>query len=305
MLMRLLGFCARLLGGGRNRDEGPRASLLLLTTRPPAWLDDEVAGAVRRALPISGPEILESRAVPPPEHAPDAEDARLLPVVVNRAVFAVLLAPFRFTDAAEPMELHHPADYRNALEQHRGWVALDHLTGDADEPYSVIGHIAAELMDDSVCLLCLPTLGLAALPSPQLVESMRKGVWLQHFIPTAADRTHADPADDPGRRRAADRARLAWDAFVEAFKDRRGEHFSAKFPFVDGPRVEHLWITVTAMDGSSVRGTIANEPSVLTNICEGDAVERHADELEDWLFMRNGALFGGFSLRAIMGEPEL
>ncbi|RMH12245.1 MAG: DUF2314 domain-containing protein, partial [Planctomycetota bacterium] len=37
---------------------------------------------------------------------------------------------------------------------------------------------------------------------------------------------------------------------------------------------------------------------------EGDLVERKCDELEDWLFMRDGQLVGGFSLHAFLQENE-
>lgn len=304
MLARLLGFFARLLGGGRNRNDEPSVSLVILTTRVPELPDDEVVTAVKRALPVSAPEVLPGGVMPPPAYASDADGCRTLPVAVNRAVYGILIAPFPYTDPSEPLQQHDREDFMRAYQQHRGWMAIDFITGSSEDAYSVIGQIGAELMDDSACLLFVPALGLATLPSPTLVEDMRKGVWLQHFNTTGLDRIYQKPADDPALQEAAHIARSRWDEFVEAFTTSKGENFSAKFPFADGDQIEHMWIVVTAVEDSTIRGTLGNEPTVLTNISEGDAVERRLDELEDWLFMRNGALFGGFSLHVFLGEPE-
>lgn len=303
MLARLLGFIGRLFGGKRRADQ-PLISLVILTDTLPDLPDDEIVTAVKRALPVSAPEILPGGQMPPPPYAPDAGLCRTLPVAVNQAVYGILVAPFPYTDPAEQAYEGDRADFVEAFQRHRAWLAVDFVAGASDDAYSVIGQLAAELMDEHACLLFVPALGVASLPSPELVEDMRRGVWLQHFHLATLDATVRKKPDDPALEDARQTALSRWSDFTDAFDRRDGENFSVKFPFTQADKVEHMWIEVSAIDGDVIRGTLGNQPTVVTNIVEGQDVERRRDELEDWLYMHNGSIVGGFSLHALLSEEQ-
>lgn len=303
MLARLLGFIGRLFGG-KQRAEQPSISLVILTDTPPDLPDDALVAAVKRALPVSAPEILPGGQVPAPKYAPHAGPCRTLPVAVNRAVYGILVAPFPYTDPAEQTCQRDREDYVEAFERHRGWLAVDFVGGAGDNAYSVIGQIAAELMNEHARLLFVPALGVAALPSPALLEDMRRGVWLQHFHLATIDQPVRKRANDPSLGDARRKALSRWSEFADAFDRRDGENFSVKFPFVQADRIEHMWVEVSSIEGEIVRGTLGNQPTVITNFVEGQDVERRSDELEDWLYMHNGSIVGGFSLHALLAEEQ-
>ncbi|MCL4221568.1 MAG: DUF2314 domain-containing protein [Phycisphaerales bacterium] len=303
MLARLLGLIARLFGGKRRADQS-LVSLVILAESPPDLSDDAIVAAVKRALPVSAPEILPGGHMPAPAYAPGAGPCRTLPVAVNRAVFGILVAPFPYTDPAEQAYEGDRPDFVEAFARHRAWLAVDFVAGASDDAYSVIGQIAAELMDDHACLLFVPALGMASLPSPALVEDMRRGVWLQHFHITSLDHTVPMQRNDPALEEARRKALSRWSEFTDAFNRHDGQNFSVKFPFTDADKIEHMWIEVSSIDGDMIRGRLGNQPTVVTNIAEGQDVERRRDELEDWLYMREGSMVGGFSLHALLSEEQ-
>lgn len=302
MFARLLGFIARLFGG--ERSEQPLVSLVILTDVLPNLPDDAIVAAVKRALPVSAPEILPGGQMPAPAYAPDAGPCRTLPVAVNRAVYGLLVAPFPYIDPADRSQDGDRPEFVDAFRRHRGWMAVDFVAGSSDDAYSVIGQIAAELIDEHTCLLFVPALGVASLPSPPLVEDMRRGVWLQHFHLSSLDHTVRKPANDPALEDARKKALSRWSEFTDAFDRRDGDNFSVKFPFAQADKIEHMWIEVSSIEGDVVRGTLGNQPAVVTNIAEGQDVERRCEELEDWLYMRDGSIVGGFSLHALLSEES-
>lgn len=304
MFARLMGLIGRLLGRGGAREPEVSVSLVILSRQAPSPSHDELVAAIKRALPINAPEVLAGGTMPPPEYAPDAEACRTLPIAVNRAVYGVLVAPFPYSDPAQPLAPNEDERFMRAYQQHRGWLAVDFVAGQADDAYSIIGQIAAELMDEHACLLFVPALGVASLPSPELLEDMRRGVWLQHFHVAALGQTYERRPDDPALEQAKRTAHERWNEFTQAFAAGDGDNFSVKFPFAQSEHVEHMWVEVTAIEGDTIRGTLGNQPEVVTNFTEGQDVERSRDEMEDWLFMRNGAIVGGFSLHALLQEDE-
>jgi uncharacterized protein YegJ (DUF2314 family) len=65
-----------------------------------------------------------------------------------------------------------------------------------------------------------------------------------------------------------------------------------------GTETEFMWIGDVNFDGVTVKGTLINEPHVLTNIKAGDAVEVPLEEICDWMFA-TGKTYGGYTIHAI------
>ncbi|GGH77846.1 uncharacterized protein YegJ (DUF2314 family) [Filimonas zeae] len=75
----------------------------------------------------------------------------------------------------------------------------------------------------------------------------------------------------------------------------------------DEPAVEHMWINDVYFDGDYVSGTLINDPDILTNISNGDAVRVSLDQVSDWLFASMDKTYGGFTihqLRSNMTDEE-
>ena len=108
---------------------------------------------------------------------------------------------------------------------------------------------------------------------------------------------------------AAEEAKRRWPEFVAAFNERRpGRTCAVKYAApIKGGGHEQIWIMVTALDGDTISGTLANRPVEDIGLKIGDAVKIQAADVKDWLFNDGGVMTGGFSvatLRNAAGKRE-
>ncbi len=304
---RMIGRLAfKLLGRKPRGSDEPTDSVVVLFRAPPSITDDEIVAAIGRVFASTPPRMLPEGEQPPPEYAPDAPPCRMIPFAANRGVYGLMIGSFPYI--ITHLDESHPAmtdPSVMALVDHRGWISIDFVTGKKpDDPYSILGQIAAEFIDDYTTLVFVPSLMLVAPPSADLSEAMRSGQWFEQLEILKTAIMEERPAGDPKLTAAARQARDTFPEFVEAFENNAGTEFSAKFSFTDGDRIEHMWVAIDGINGQSILGTLGNSPGVVTNIREGDMVTRTLDELEDWLYMNEGQMVGGFSVRAILAEGD-
>ena len=72
-------------------------------------------------------------------------------------------------------------------------------------------------------------------------------------------------------------------------------------------QTEYLWVNDLSFDGTTIYGTIINQPHWLTNVSEGDLVHVGLDVLADWIFTLNNEVYGAFTInqmRASMSQEE-
>ena len=60
-----------------------------------------------------------------------------------------------------------------------------------------------------------------------------------------------------------------------------------------------MWVRVYGIEGATIVGLLANEPGQATHLGIGDPVETRVDKVDDWMFVRNGEVTGGFSIEAL------
>lgn len=126
----------------------------------------------------------------------------------------------------------------------------------------------------------------------------------------------ADP-DDPAMLEAMEGARstfkylwreLTWEyrRIIPAL-----EMSAVKAAFSDPGRpledTEHMWLSELRFDGESIAATLLNAPNQLTSVAEGDRVEMSLDQIEDWMYVLEGRVYGGFTIqvmRAAMSAAE-
>jgi len=78
-------------------------------------------------------------------------------------------------------------------------------------------------------------------------------------------------------------------------------------PGADPDMAEHMWLSNIEFDGEFISATLMNSPNGLTSVKEGDSVKLEKDQIEDWMYVMNGHVYGGFTiqvLRAGMSDPE-
>lgn len=106
--------------------------------------------------------------------------------------------------------------------------------------------------------------------------------------------------DDPRMLAATAEARRRWPEFVAEFNNKQPDAaYAVKIPFKVGAtnNTEHMWIQVVAINGSSIVGTLDNEPTQNVRYKVGDRVMTTVGEIEDWMVGRGeGDLKGLFTL---------
>ena len=117
------------------------------------------------------------------------------------------------------------------------------------------------------------------------------------------------PDNLPEMSLAIEKARSTVDQFISALETPKSAqtNFSVKLPVVDGDKVEHMWVLPVRYQEDCFFGTINNEPDKVSTVKVGDEVSIAKNEISDWMYVDNGRLVGGFTLRVLrkhMSEEE-
>lgn len=107
--------------------------------------------------------------------------------------------------------------------------------------------------------------------------------------------------DDKAMDRAVGHAQRSLAFFMAAWRAKKpgDAMFEIKKGYVDGDKVEHLWISHLTYDGKTFHGKINNRPLDVKNVRLGQRVTVVAGEVSDWMFLKNGKLIGGFTTRVL------
>jgi uncharacterized protein YegJ (DUF2314 family) len=107
--------------------------------------------------------------------------------------------------------------------------------------------------------------------------------------------------EDAAMNAAIAKARETVGEFTTALRNppRRAMGFSFKMVFEEGEHVEHIWVSDARFDGTQLHGTLGNEPLNITSVKLDDPVSALPAEVSDWMFVEDGALRGGYTIRAL------
>jgi uncharacterized protein YegJ (DUF2314 family) len=99
---------------------------------------------------------------------------------------------------------------------------------------------------------------------------------------------------------AVQKARKTLDKFISALRSPKSNQsrFSVKKPFIEGDKVEQLWVNEVSFDGQLFHGKVDNEPVDLKGVKLGDEVTVSPEEISDWMFVQKGRLVGGYTVQA-------
>jgi uncharacterized protein YegJ (DUF2314 family) len=111
-------------------------------------------------------------------------------------------------------------------------------------------------------------------------------------------------ADDSAMNAAIAQARASLGEFTAALKapgDERSD-FSLKVRLEDGEKVEHVWLSDPFVTDSEVGGVIGNDVVDVKGYSIGDRVTFDLDHVSDWMYVEDGVLRGGFTIRVLRDE---
>lgn len=196
---------------------------------------------------------------------------------------------------------------RSLVCEHTAWFSCDamHLrrrlaSADKLEWYRLLGRLFAELLDDNCLLLYVPETGLTLPINEDTEQALRAANPLEALQETATlPLVEVDP-DDPLLQKAVAEARARWPEFVSAYEQGAGEAFSVKAPVTVADNTEYIWLSVTAIEGDRIYGTLDNDPGNLGRLKRGSKVSVAVADLADWMYISTKKrLVGGFTLAAV------
>jgi uncharacterized protein YegJ (DUF2314 family) len=99
-------------------------------------------------------------------------------------------------------------------------------------------------------------------------------------------------------------ARKTVRQFIKALKHPASgqEDFEVKKAFTEGNQTEHIWISDLQLVGDHLQGRVDNEPRKITGVKLGQVVSVYPKEISDWLYVDNGNLVGGYTVRVHYNE---
>jgi len=96
------------------------------------------------------------------------------------------------------------------------------------------------------------------------------------------------------------RARSEVDIFIAEMLKGNGTNFAVKAPIQDKDETEHFWLTDIVYRNGKFEGVIGNDPGIVTNVKSGQKWTIKKSEISDWMFMRDGKMYGNYTMRPLL-----
>ncbi|MNS57076.1 hypothetical protein D3C72_899530 [compost metagenome] len=65
------------------------------------------------------------------------------------------------------------------------------------------------------------------------------------------------------------------------------------------PTQENMWVSDVEFDGETIKGILINSPQWVTSLSAGDVIEVPLSDLDDWMYVADGVVFGGYTIDVI------
>lgn len=106
---------------------------------------------------------------------------------------------------------------------------------------------------------------------------------------------------------AIEKANQTLADFNTALLDPKIEVKSLKVKFQNETNIEHIWLSNVEFKDGQYSGILDNEPEYITDYKMGDTVNIDNKNISDWMYIENGKLFGGYTIKVLrnrMSETE-
>jgi uncharacterized protein YegJ (DUF2314 family) len=154
-------------------------------------------------------------------------------------------------------------------------------------------------------------IGLGAIVGVAMLDTSNLKAQAANVVPQELKKGNAEPEyfEVPKGHHAAmhlavKEARKTVGKFISALEHPSPgqEDFEIKKPFVQGSQVEHIWLSDVRFVDNVFQGRIDNQPRKITGLKLGEIVSVKANEISDWLYIDNGKLVGGYTVRVHYDE---
>jgi uncharacterized protein YegJ (DUF2314 family) len=111
---------------------------------------------------------------------------------------------------------------------------------------------------------------------------------------------------DPAMNAAIAKARATAAEFIDKLKgnDPQCSSFGVKKQFTDEHGTEHFWLIDVSYDGKQFHGVVDNDPEIVHNVKIGEKTSVALSEISDWMYVKNGRLVGGYTIRVLYDKAS-
>ena len=192
-----------------------------------------------------------------------------------------------------------------AIEAHTAAILIDVWDAPPNvdrvrDGINLIGKMAIPLIDSDVTAIYCFNTQRANLVDDNLIAEFRNGrafevMSTMNFDPvvTRYSQKKMDAAIAEAKRR--------FPEFEAAFHSRlsKEDPFLVKLPFGEDNSVEHMWVSVSAIEGGEIVGTLENKPMRQPGLKQGSMVRRATGDVSDWIFKAGETVVGDFTSDAL------
>jgi uncharacterized protein YegJ (DUF2314 family) len=198
---------------------------------------------------------------------------------------------------------------KKAVEEHTAWMSVDvMLIPEQASPVQALalaGKLLAALVPTNALALIHPYKQLLCPYTVEVGQALEAGAGLEAFeaddIPVPIAQIDSE---DPRMIEAVSEAQERFPEFIKAMKKRGPKDtFCVKVPFTDTEEEdaykEFMWISVREVSDTHITGRLDNEPTHVKSIRLGQLVRIPRHKLNDWLYVINEEMTGGFTLKLL------
>ena len=288
-------------------DDKPLRSLVLLRKTHYAMDEAKVVAAIKKAFPKYkiGTEKTDDVMVAATELATICTfEKEELTLLINSRTTPYTTDSEKM--AKEIVRKTGDKELGQAMRDHEAWFSVDILGGEPDEKneekqYELLSKVTAQFHDKNCTILYFPEKNKLYAANAATLKLMKQGKALN----LANDGVINIENDDADLKAAIEKALKTWGDFEKAFEKKTGVNHSVKFKFNDKKsESEFMWVSVDKIEDGMIVGKLANVPNFLTNIKEGDVVKRSAKEIEDWFYIEDKKMIGGYSIKVLQDRQK-
>jgi len=114
-------------------------------------------------------------------------------------------------------------------------------------------------------------------------------------------------SEDQEMNQAMTKANQTLNDFNTGLSNHNASNQALKVAFTNAQGTEHMWIGTIELKDGKYSGILNNEPEFVKEYKSGDTIEIDASKISDWMYLENGKLFGGYTIKVLrnrMSEEE-
>lgn len=292
-----------------SEDDGPLLSVVLLQKKLPTLSEKSIVGSIEKAW--------KQKVSIGDDENKDATDFVVKGgpgfIIQCQDTFCMMILTSKPYLEADALKEVQELRTRKMLQEHKAWFSLD-LVGDISEKPAAeqdaamtrIIRLAAEMVDKNTVGVLLPSENIVLPISEEVITAMKETDALKALRKSSNAAVIGSSGDDPKMLAATAEARRTWPEFLQAFRNKpvNSESFSAKFPFDAPDQKEFMWVEVVSINGDTVVGRLGNDPVWVKDLKLGDEVKMKVSQLSDWMYLKDGEIIGGYTVKVLMDKQK-